>query len=273
MAAPAIPVAYYVLLLAALTVIVIWQQTFGTPEKAAEAARNLQRVLDEIANLFKGQPLPEDLERAKQEAEEALEKARKPKPDPKPYPPPIPPPNLGPDKYDRDRNREECERKQRKYRWGPHSEVQGQIGAVYGVREQSHHVVQHAHLSTDRSPGNGLASICPDYNINNAPALPVVGGDTVRGSPHFEITRSQQEISRQYAQRFIGPPPGPRPTYGEALAEGMGQVAARTPMGSDPVALACLTEYVMEYFQRTCPGMNASTQLRIPYMRPTDPGP
>jgi hypothetical protein len=275
MAAAAIPVAYYVALLAALVLILIWQQTFGTPEKAAQAGRAIQRALDEIADLFKGQPLPEDLDRAKREAEEALERAREklPKPDPKPGPFPIPPPNLGPDPYERDRKREECERKRRQYRWGPHREVSRpeNIRTVNGIPEQSHHIVQHAHFSANRSPGNGLSSICPDYNINDAPALPVVGGTRFANSPHARITEAQRAVSDSYAQRFRAT--GVRPAYGESLTEGMGQIAQHTDLRGDPVALACLLEYVMEYFQRTCPSINGTTPLRIPFMNPADAGP
>ncbi len=273
MAVAAIPVAYYVALLAALVLILIWQQTFGTPEKAAQAGRAIQRALDEIADLFKGQPLPEDVERAKREAEEALERAREklPKPDPKPGPFPIPPPNLGPDPYERDRKRDECERKQRQYRWGPHSQVQAQTTTVGGIPEQSHHIIQDAHFSNGR--GAGLANVCPGYNTNSAPAIPLVGGTEFAGTPHDIITRNQRAASTAYARRFRGPPPGPRPNLGEALSEGMGQLQTNAPIGSDPVAMACLLEYVLNYFQTNCPGLTMSSPLRIPWMRPADPGP
>jgi hypothetical protein len=256
--------------LAALTAAVLWYTyVVRDPAKVAELSRQIDALLDEIANLFKGQPLPAEVEEAKRQAEEALEKARKkkPDPDPKPYPPPLLPPNRGPDPYERDRKRDECEKKKKQYGWGTHSEVQ----RITGSEEQSHHVLQDAHFTSGR--GYGLTNICGGYHTDDAPAIPVEGGTYDRDSPHGKITQAQRQLSDGYARRFVGPPPGPRPTLSEATTDGMGLLAKHTALGSDPTAMACLLEYINDYFKRTCPSLTQQSPLRVPWMRPADSGP
>lgn len=260
--------------LAALSVLLAIASLSGNTERAAELARQMDALIDKIKSLFDGTPPPEvqeDLEKAK----EALEKYRLPKKDPEPdpkYPAPLIPPNVGPQTYERDRKRDECEKKKKQYGWGKHSEVEGNLPPpVNGIPYQSHHVLQDAHFSNNRN--SGLPNVCSGYRTNDAPAIPVAGGTAYPNSPHANITQEQRLQSAYYRGRFQGPPAGGRPTLAEATKDGMATLAAETPIGNDPVAMACLLEYITDYFSRTCPGMTPQSPLRIPWMRPADPGP
>lgn len=261
MAAQAAAAGAVVVTLAALTAAVLWYTyVVKDPAKVAELSRQIDALLEEINNLFKGQPLPGEVEEAKRQAEEALRKARdkKPDPDPKPYPFPIPPPNRGPDPYERDRKRDECEKKKKQYRWGTYSEVRAQATGA----EESHHVLQDKYFGADR--GYGSSKICGAYHHDDAPSIPLRGPSTELGQPHYDVTRAQQRAARAYENRYKET--GQRPTYNEVFQDGMQQAATYSDLRSDPLALACLAEYINDYFARNCPDL-ASKPLRIPWMR------
>jgi hypothetical protein len=269
-------VAGALITLAALTALLAIASLTGNTERAAQLSREIDALIDKIKSLFEGPPPPEvqeDLEKAKEVLEKYTLPKKEPEPEPNPkYPPPLIPPNVGPTEYERDRKRKDCERKKKEYGWGRHGDVErNKPPPVNGIPYQSHHVLQDAHFSNNRN--SGLQNVCAGYRTDDAPAIPALGGTAYPNSPHDKITAEQRLQSAFYRGRFNGPPPGPRPTLAEVTKDGMTVLAAETPIGNDPIAMACLLEYINDYFSRTCPGMTQQSPLRIPWMRPADPGP
>lgn len=269
-AAPAIElVALTVLLLAALVMYAL------TRDPAYQrAALDLAKQIEDILIWF--QPSNPEEKKAQEEARRAIEKARQaakeqePKPDPEQKPPPNTP---VPFPYRDKEEPDECEAINRRLRLHKYKD-RGPPNTVPG--EQSHHVMQNAYFATDRNVP--ISTICPAYNPDDAPCLPMdsgIGSDGKTMNPagddtaHGRITKDQARRAKRHYSVFNSTGGSVRPKFSDASSEAFFQLT--TYAGLSAKEATCVMKAVTKWFMERCGPDIVDKVLRIPGT--SDPGP